>query len=106
MSGKYKITVSEPWDFESEFGENLILGEVIDYKDINTIIFRSDTTLNFNDRFGDLLMLKPRYVGESLKDLKGTVNGALLLVEDYENQELDFLEMNSKFVLIGSMDKL
>lgn len=105
---KYKITVSDPWDFNGPAGPNLIMGEIIKVLSSQAIIFRSDHLLDFNGQSSDLLILKSRYKDQSLvegKTYKGTVGAGLLLLKDYEDRDERFLEENSEYVLIGSLEK-
>ncbi len=102
---KYKIIVSEPWDFESPAGINLIIGVIVKVLSSTCLIFKSDHLLKFEEGEGELLVLKSRYEGQELDNLKGTVGGALVLTNDYENQSEEELEKNSKYVIIGALER-
>jgi hypothetical protein len=108
MKSKYRITVSDPWDFEGPSGENVIVGEIVRILSSICVIFKSDTLLNFDGRSGKLLILKSRYAGQNLakeNGYEGTVGGAFLLTEKYEDFDEKELEDNSKYVLIGRLEK-
>jgi hypothetical protein len=103
---KYKITVSEPFDFIGPIGGNLIVGEIIKVLSPLLIIFKSDHLLSFEGKLGRILILKPRYEKQVLNqenNYEGTVGGGLLLIEDYEGKDEKYLEANSKYVLIGQL---
>ena len=103
---KHKIVVSEPWDYEGRDKTNVIIGAIVDSLSLSCLIFKSDELLTFGDVSGQLLLLKPRYEGQSLKDLRGSVGGALLMLDEYEKYDENDLEKNSKYVLIGFLDVL
>ena len=103
---KYKITISEPWDFESPAGLNLIVGIIVRVLSSTYVIFKSDHVLKFGENEGQLFLLKTRYEGQNLEDLKGTVGGALVLINDYEKQDEKKLEENSEYVIIGALEKV
>ena len=105
---KHKITVSEPWDFKGPVSGNFIVGEIIQILSPLFIVFKSDHLLNFGDQTGRILILKPRYEKQVLNqenNYEGTVEGGLLLIDDYEGKDEKYLEANSKYVLIGSLTK-
>ncbi len=108
MALKYKISVSEPWDFEGSTGENVIVGEIVKVLSSKCILFQSDALLKFNDYSGKTFILKSRYENQNLfneDDYSGTVNGALLLVEEFDQLSEEELEGSSKYVLIGKLEK-
>jgi hypothetical protein len=45
---KYFISVGEPWDFESQDGQNIIRGKIINIKDKEYLIFKSNHLLRFD----------------------------------------------------------
>ena len=103
---KYKITVSEPWDYDGPDGPNLINGVVIKELSPSCLIFKSDKELKFNENSGVILLLKSRYENKILsikENYQGIVSAGLILSEDL-NQTIDSLEMQSKYVLIGQLD--
>lgn len=103
---KYKIIVSEPWDFKSPNGDNIITGTIAEVLSSTLVIFKSDYLLNFDGNTGHLLILKPRYEKQILSqenNYEGTVGGGLLLIEDYDGKDEKYLEANSKYVIIGSL---
>jgi len=107
--GKYKIIVNEPWDFEGQFGNNVITGVIIKVLTPFMIIFKSDYMLNFNGIRGQLLILKPRYEKQLFSKetcYEGTVGGAILLSNEYEENEEKYFEANRKYILIGSLEKV
>ncbi|MDQ6482527.1 hypothetical protein [Dyadobacter sp. LHD-138] len=109
MMTKYKIIVSDPWDFEDATGSNLIIGEIVKVLSPSLVIFKSDHLLSFGGQTGKILILKPRYEKQALtieNNYEGTVGGAVFLLDDFENNDENFLEDNSKYVLIGSLEKV
>jgi hypothetical protein len=105
---KYKIIVSEPWDFNGPVGANLIIGEIVKVISPLFIVFKSDYLLNFEGKIGNILILKPRYEKQFLTEennYEGTVGGGMLLIDNYEDKDEKYLEENSKYVLIGSLKK-
>ena len=107
--GKYKIVVSEPWDYENKNGENAIEGQIIDVISKYVVAFQSDEKLVFGEHIGNILILQSRYK-DSILDLEnryiGTVGGGLYLLNDYKRESVSFLEKNSVYVLIGSLQKI
>lgn len=104
----YKITVSEPWDYDGPNGPNVIYGFILKALSSNCLIFESNSDLEFNGYKGKRLLLKSRYEKEQLKTNDyyfGTVGGALILTDDLTLPS-DILESKSKYVLIGSLEKL
>ena len=53
--------VIEPWDFESQYGENIIRGHIISMKSDRCIVFKSNHYLKFAVAAGYILILTPRY---------------------------------------------
>lgn len=103
---KYFISVGEPWDFESQDGQNIIRGNILRVKSNQCLVFKSNYLLKFGDIKGDILILTPRHKGNDFSDLKNelvVVNGSLLLIE--YNVELSDKELqeNAKFEIIGSI---
>ncbi|PZO30362.1 MAG: hypothetical protein DCF13_03545 [Flavobacteriaceae bacterium] len=104
----YDILVSEPWDFVSLDGKNLIKGEIINIVSESCVIYRANHKLQFENIEGNILILSPRHREdnfENLIDEKLTFNCGLLKsnIELTENE--DVLKTNSKFVLIASFKK-
>jgi hypothetical protein len=105
---KFSISVAEPWDFQSQDGQNKIKGKILSIKSNQCLIFRSNYDLIFGDIRGDILVLFPRHYGVDFSDLEDkrlAFNGGLLLKEYNENLSEKELEENSKFVIIGSITK-
>lgn len=106
INDKYIISVSEPWDFKSPDGENVIKGEVINKKDDYFIVFKSDYYLEFNGVKSNILILKPRcYNFSTLGDKIITINVGLLYQQYNEFLSQKELEDKLKFVIIGSIEK-
>jgi hypothetical protein len=103
---KYKIIISEPWDFEGPAGLNLIVGIIVRVLSSTCVIFKSDHLLRIGENEGQVFLLKARYEGQNLEDLKGTVGGALILTNNYEEQDEKKLEENSEYVIIGALEKV
>jgi hypothetical protein len=108
-SGNYKIVVSEPWDFKNTDGTNSIYGKIIEVNPDNFIIFKSNESVKFDDGTGDLFILSPRYEGQNVLDhiiLHETINGCLIQIKDYYSMNKVEIQKNSKFVLIGPIEKI
>lgn len=103
---KYRIVVSEPWDFSSEDGENLIIGKIIKYVNAHCIFFKSDHLLNFGKVSGNILRLTPRFKGDNFLDLnkKNYVNGGLFNQQELSSSCMCDSDENFTFVLIGSIE--
>jgi hypothetical protein len=105
----YDILVSEPWDFESLDGKNLIKGEIIDIVSENCVIYRTNHKLQFENNEGNILILSPRHQGhnfENIIDEKLTFNCGLLMPNIELTESENVLKTNSKFVLIASFKKV
>lgn len=104
---KYKITVSEPWDYESDAGKNIILGHILKKVCNNCVIFQSSFPLKFGDLTGEMLVLFPRFKDGTFQANfdKVSVNGGLLLGNSVDSMEERSLEENSKFVIIGTLEE-
>ena len=63
---KYKLTVDEPWGFNHN-GSNILHGIVIKQLSPTFLLFKSDSFLDFNGQKSCILILKPRYEKEYLK---------------------------------------
>jgi hypothetical protein len=108
---KYKIIISEPWDFKNKKGENIIEGEILNIIPPTLIILKSNEMIELENKVGNILILKPRYVNNVLELRKGrvysgTVGIGLYLLNNYEKQDVCFLEENSTYILIGSLHKI
>lgn len=105
---KYLISVGEPWDFESQEGQNIIRGSLLSIKSNQCLVFRSNYHLKFGETEGDVLILTPRHAGNDFSDLPNelvVINGSLLKIEyDTELSERELLE-NAKLEIIGSIKK-
>jgi hypothetical protein len=104
---KYKLTISEPWDWQDATGSNTVTGEVLHHISQRRIIFKTTSVLEFGTFKGQNFLLTTRYAGDnfSKENYEFTVGGALLLIDDFENKSEDFLEQNSKYLFIGSLKK-
>jgi hypothetical protein len=103
---KYKIIISEPWDYSNNDGSNIEIGEIIIFEK-NYLLFRSDNELIFDNLKGNLFLLLPR-IGKQLNEntlIYESVDGGLLLTNDFNNMNKKELENISKFVFIGSIQK-
>lgn len=106
---RYCISVGEPWDFESQDGENIIRGHIISMKSDRCIVFKCDHYLTFAEAAGYILVLTPRYKENDFSDLTQgfvVVNGGIFIGEYDEKLNEKELERNIKFVIIGSIKKM
>jgi len=106
----YYISVGEPWDFNSPDGENIIRGIILKIISATCLVFRTNYHLDFEGVKGDKLILSPRHVENNFYELdKGssliTVNGGLLFKDYDDNLSEEELRNNSKFAIIGSIQK-
>lgn len=108
MKEKYKITVSEPWDYESVEGKNIITGQILKKVSNQCVVFESSFPLVFGSIEGNLLILFPRFGEErfntNLDEI--SVNGGLLLINFDNSLDEAILEKNSKFVIIGRLENI
>lgn len=107
---KYKITVSEPWDYDGPNGPNMIHGVILKEVSANCVVFEADSELEFHRDKGRFLFLKSRYENEALKrskndDYNGVVGGGLILANELDAPP-EVLETKSKYFLIGTLEKL
>jgi hypothetical protein len=104
----YFISVGEPWDFESEDGQNIIRGSIISMKSNQCLVFKMNYNLQFGEVKGDILILTPRHKGNDFSVLQNelvVVNGSLLLNEYKTEFSEKELQENAKFEIIGSIRK-
>ncbi|MCF2488015.1 hypothetical protein [Dyadobacter sp. CY347] len=107
-TGEYKIIVSEPWDFQGIAGQNLIAGEILEVLSPLAIIFKSYHHISIKGHTGDTFLLRPRYEKQVFRaedDYEGTVDGSLLLMNNYKKMEESLFTENTEYVLIGSLKK-
>ncbi len=98
--------MGEPWNYEGSDGPNEIIGVLL-FIHADYAIFKSDGMLTFESIEGDLLLLQPRYISQTfIPHSRQIINGALLLTDDWQTLNLESLESNSKFVLIGDIEKI
>ena len=100
---KYKIVISEPWDFVGPDGENLIKGTILKRLDENNRIFKSNHPITFREGEGDMFFIAPRVLNAKTSDLKSIVNGGLFLGKDISGLSAKEIENQSKFVFIGDI---
>lgn len=106
---EYYISVGEPWDFESQDGQNVIKGRIISFRSNDCIVFKSNYCLNFDDVRGDVLILTPRHREHDFSDLINgmvVINGGVLLEEYNENLDEEKLKESMKFKIIGSIRRI
>lgn len=104
-----KIIISEPWNFESIDGKNIIRGKVIDNLNDTCLVFEANYDVFFeNYSIGRIFILYSRS-NNPFTDISHKngiqVNGGLLLVDYDSNKDSDYLKSNSKFVFIGTLYK-
>lgn len=102
----YTIMVSEPWDFKSPDGDNIIRGIVLSIVNSRLLVFKANYLLKFDGISGDILILLPRLRDGNFEDIVNReidVNGGLFLDDYNKKSEEDKLEDSCKFVLIGSL---
>jgi len=99
--------VSEPWDYESIQGENIIIGYIIKIISDQCLVFQSSSLLEFGDVTGNKLVLFPRFKEDKFHENLNSVsvNGGLLLIDSIDYLNETSLEQNSKFVIIGTIEK-
>lgn len=106
---KYRLTVSEPWDYKNSAGDNFISGTIVRHIDHRCIVFRADESVSFGrDICGSILVLSSRFktARDSQLSLPSTVNGGILL-SDYDPDMADEeLKCKAKFVLIGFLERV
>lgn len=101
---EFSISVSEPWNFESVDGKNLIKGTILSIINYKTLVFRANYPLDFEGLIGDTLVLSTRLKDESFSIIDEVeVNGGLLKIEFSQELAESELRDNCKFVLIGTL---
>lgn len=104
----YRIVVSEPWNFTSKSGDNLITGKVLKLLSKNSLIFITDYLLEFGDISGRVLILSPRYDNEIFDEnegLENTVAGGIVLCDNYQVINEAEIIKNSRYVLTGRLER-
>lgn len=104
-----KIIISEPWNFESIDGKNIIRGKVIDNLNDTCLVFEANYDVSFDDYLtGRIFILYSRsnnpFIDISHKN-EIQVNVGLLLVNYESDTCFAYLKSNSKFVFIGTLYK-
>ncbi len=102
----HTITVSEPWNFASPDGKNIIKGIILSVIDRNLLVFKANHILNFDGLKGDVFLLSPRLKTGSFDDIESKeidINGGLFLYDYYGLDQANLQEENCKFVLIGAI---
>jgi len=105
---KYSILVSEPWDFESPDGQNIVRGNILSVKSNQCLVFKANHYLKFDSIESNILILSPRHYGidfSNLNDKRLTFNGSLLFKDYDESLSEKELQENTRFVIIGSIRK-
>lgn len=105
---QYFLSVGEPWNFDSLDGQNIINGRIVKILSATCLIFKANYILDFKGVAGNFFVLYPRHAESNFDDLKNgegyvTINGNVLTEEYNENMDEDYLKVNSKFVIIGSI---
>lgn len=103
----YTITISEPWDFESPDGKNVIKGIILSIINRCLLVFKANYILNFYGVNGDTFILSPRFKDDNFDNIETKevdVNGGLLLDDYNEIVQTSLLKDNCRFVLIGTLD--
>jgi len=91
---KYSILVSEPWDFESPDGQNIVRGNILSVKSNQCLVFKANHYLKFDSIESNILILSPRHYGIDFSNLN-----------DNESLSEKELQENTRFVIIGSIRK-
>ncbi len=104
----YKITIAEPWDFESPDGQNVIKGKIVKTIDAKSVVFETIYMLEFKGEKGNIFILSTRQMGCNFyhfkKDGYLSVNIGLFLGTNINDKTLEELESESLFVMIGGLE--
>jgi hypothetical protein len=109
---EYKLTISEPWNFEDDTGSNVIRGNILKKINDDWFFFECEKVLKFEstDIESSIVLLTSRYEKEKLSDLfekrELTVNGAFFLGEIKDAISDDELNINSSFLFIAGIEKI
>ena len=100
-----KLTISEPWDFKSNSGSNVLDGKVLRQIDDKNLIFEASESIEIEEAKGRLWILALRYQGDSFDkpDERKTVGGAILLTDNYTSGSAEEIKKMSKYAVIGSL---
>jgi len=106
---EYIISVSEPWDFESPDGQNIIKGKlnIISEK---SAIFKANYEIELEQIKSNILIIRPRYENESFKQLKKDnilpINAGILNSNDIKDISKNEITSQSVFVIVGTLKRI
>ena len=105
---KYRLTISEPWDFDSQRGDNEIHGIVVRQVDSENLLFVADEQVTFKGTTSPYWILSTRYENQHFGEqpYRGTVNGGL--ISNFPSETEDALQLKGKavFAIIGSIEPI
>ena len=97
---KYWLMVSEPWDYtHPKYGENRILGTVIDVSE-EKVIFKSDDKIEIKDIKGDIFICLDRHEGKKVNEIGSPLCVGLLNINYNKNHAVEV-----KYVIIGNLKR-
>jgi len=102
------ISVGEPWNFESQDGQNIIKGNIINIRSNQCLVFKSNHYLQFEEIKSNILVLTPRHQGYDFSNFESNlifINGGILIRKYDEQLSEEELLTNARFVIIGSVKK-
>ena len=105
MMNVIKLRVSEPWDFETLQGGNMLEGRILKRLDSKMLIFEATEATSLKGLTSRYWLLSARYEKQTfeVEPYHGTVNGALLPTLPAEDDNLMTIQKGSVFAIIGSL---
>jgi len=102
---KYKLIVSEPWDFESQQGDNQLTGHIIRQIDLENLLFEAEDQTTFSGVTSQYWVFSTRYEKQHFEaePYEGTVTGGLLADLPSESDDASEIKKHAVFAVIGSL---
>lgn len=106
---KCRIIISEPWDFKSVDGNNILDGDIIRKYDSGDYLFKSTSEVEINSFKGQYFYLSRRFKND-IKELFDkenpiTVNGGILTDELCLWDDAQSVETKARFAFIGHFER-
>jgi len=101
----YVIIVSEPWDYHSPEGDNLIKGNVLKRFNRSTLLFEAEGRFTHKETAGTHFLISTRFNEDEFgkEPFDAVVNVELLQHAPSGKERLEELRKISEFVIIGRL---
>jgi len=102
---RYKLIVSEPWNFESRQGDNQLNGHILKQIDSENLLFEANEQITLGSITSQYWVLSTRYENQCFETepYRGTVNGGLLSDLPAESDDVLEIKKYAVFAIIGSL---